>query len=618
MLRQALRRLFTRRSASSVPPAAAARPDTQPVNRNWQQELLLLHSRGLHEEVAAGVNLVLAREPDNVDALKFLAATRLAQGKAGEGIAHLRRVAELQPDSAEEAHELAKTLWATGDVAGAIANFERALRLSPDHVHASITLTGLLTAFWRYDEAEDHCRRALAHAPGNAHLHKALGDVLFEQGRVDEAILALREAVALAPDDAVTHSDLLRMLSYSDSVTPAEVLAEHRAWAARHAGAFEAEAPQHANTPDPARRLRVGYVSPWFRKHAVTFFLESVIEHRDCAGFEVFLYADVAQPDEYSARLQSYGVVWRDTVRKSDAQLAATITEDAIDILVDLTGHTRGNRLLVFARRAAPIQVNWLGFPATTGLASMDYHVTDAYCDPPGATEHLYSEKLARLSGIYMAWRPPAHAPDIDAPPALVNGYVTFGSFGSCYKITPGLVALWSRILEAVPRSRLMMLAVDGEVARRRIRDLFAGHGIDAQRLEFVPRLNFDDYLAAHQRADIALDTFPYHGATTTCACLWMGLPVVVLAGENHASRADVSMLSHVGLPQFVADTGDAYVDIAARAAADLPALAALRARLRDAMQRSPNTDALACAHGLEALFRQMWVTWCSGRFVRK
>ena len=224
------------------------------------------------------------------------------------------------------------------------------------------------------------------------------------------------------------------------------------------------------------------------------------------------------------------------------------------------------------------------------------------------------SEKLARMPGIYMAWRPPERAPEVGLPPAVGNGYVTFGSFGSCYKITPGLVALWSRILAQVPRSRLMLLAIDGDVARRRIRDLFAGHGTDAERLEFVPRLTFDEYLAAHQRADIALDTFPYHGATTTCACLWMGLPVVVLAGETHASRADVSMLSHVGLPQFVARTGDEYVEIAARAAADLAGLTALRGELRRMMMQSPNTDAAGCTRILESLFREMWSSWCAAQ----
>jgi predicted O-linked N-acetylglucosamine transferase (SPINDLY family) len=288
------------------------------------------------------------------------------------------------------------------------------------------------------------------------------------------------------------------------------------------------------------------------------------------------------------------------------------VRKDAIDILVDLSGHTANNRLLAFARKPAPVQVNWLGFPSTTGMRSMDYRITDAYCDPPGLTEHLNSEKLVRLPGIYIAWRPPDGTPAVAPLPAIANRYVTFGTFHSAFKITPTIAALWARILAQVPGSRLRVMAISGASAERHMRALLSRCGIHRDQIEVLPRLSFDDYLGAYSDVDIALDTFPYHGATTTCFSLWMGLPVVVLAGTTHASRADVSMLSNVGLPQLIAQTGDEYVDVAVRLAQDLPRLANLRAALRGMMARSPNADGRACARNLERAFRDLWVTWCN------
>jgi predicted O-linked N-acetylglucosamine transferase (SPINDLY family) len=407
------------------------------------------------------------------------------------------------------------------------------------------------------------------------------------------------------------------MLNYSDALEPAAVYAECRRWAERFTRPLEERAAPHANDPSPGRRLRVGYVSLGFREHPVTFFIGPVIEHHDRAQFEVILYSDVTHEDEYTAALRGRADGWRNTVGMSDEELARTVREDAIDILIDLGGHTLGNRLLAFARRPAPVQVNWLGFPCTTGMTGMDYRVTDAWCDPPGLTEHLNSESLVRLPNVYMAWAPPLRSPDVSPLPALAAGRVTFGFFHGCYKITPRMVALWSRILHRVPGSRLVILAVDGDAARSRILTEFAAHGIDAERLELLPRLPIDDFMGTYAKVDIALDPFPYHGATTTCFCLWMGLPVVVLAGATHASRADLSMLANVGLPQLATEDPDRYVEIACGLAERLDELAALRSRLRAMMLASPVTDGPACTRALEDAYRTMWRTWCSRRAGR-
>lgn len=618
MLANLLKHLLRRTAARAPQPAAMPAPARGQAGDDWLNEVMRLRQDGRNREIATRCRSVLARQPDDIEALKFLAAALLAQGESSEGIACLRRIIQLAPDAADTHANLAYVLAATGDPNGAIDNYRHAVRLRADDPNVWNNFAALLKALARYDEAESCCRAGLQADAGHAALHRTLAGVLFEQGRVDAAIVEIRAALALNPDAPAAHSELLRMLNYADAQDPAAVFREHRAWAERHARPLENEAPPHTNDPNPARRLRVGYVSPYIHRHAVTFFLESVIQHHDRENLEIFLYADVERPDDYSERLREYGARWRKTSGLSDAQLAQLIRDDAIDILVDLSGHTNNNRLLAFARRPAPIQVNWLGFPSTTGMASMDYRITDAWCDPPGTTEHLNSEQLVRLPGIYMAWRPPEQTPDVGPLPALDSGFVTYGSFHSCFKITPTIVALWSRILGQVPGSRLALLAISSEAARQHVTELFAGNGIAPGRLDFLPRLAFDQYLAAFRTVDVALDTFPYHGATTTCFALWMGLPVVVLAGATHASRADVSMLSNVGLPRLVAGSGDEYVEIATRLAANLDDLAKLRASLRGMMMRSPNTDGRSCARHLESALREMWVTWCRERNRKK
>ncbi|MEO7727632.1 MAG: tetratricopeptide repeat protein [Burkholderiales bacterium] len=602
--------LFKRLLGAPATPAAGPSPATK-VDSRWITDTLRLQQQGALQEVVARCRAALEHEPGNGEIVNLLAAALLKQGDTGEGLELLRRAAALTP-SADTHARLGDVLAAIGDFEGAVASYRIAVAQQPDFTDAWNTLAALLKALARYDDAEACCHAGLRVDPRHAALKHTLAGVLFEQARVEAAIATVRESLALQPANPAAHSALLRMLCYADRQDPAATFREHQTWAARHARALEDGAPPHANNADPARRLRIGFVSPYIHKHAVTFFLESVIEHHDRAQLEIFLYADVARPDDYSQRLQKYGAHWRATVDLDHARFAQLVRDDAIDILVDLSGHTNNNRLLAFARKPAPIQVNWLGFPSTTGMPSMDYRITDAYCDPPGMTEQVNSEQLIRLPGIYMAWRPPDGTPEVAPLPALANGFVTFGTFHSAFKITPTIAALWARILQRVTGARLRVMAISGASAERHIRGLFADCGIAPHQLEILPRLSFEDYLAAFAGVDIALDTFPYHGATTTCFSLWMGLPVVVLEGTTHASRADVSMLTNVGLPQLIAKNGDAYVGSATGLAQDLPRLADLRADLRGMFARSPNADGRACARNLERAFREMWVTWCS------
>ena len=580
----------------------------------WLEEALSLQKGARHRELVALCESVLQHKPENLEALQLLAVALCALGRSREGIVHLRRVTDLNPDAAETHFNLATVLAASGDTEGAIASFRKAVELRPGFSEAWSSLASLLKVMGRYDEAEDCCRSGLSADASHPGLNHILSGALFEQGRVDEAMSAVRTTLAAAPELAAAHSDLVRMMNYTDRQDPSAVYREHCAWGARHANSLTAAAPAHSNSRDPMRRLRVGFVSPYFRKHAMTFFFESVVEHHDRNDVEIFLYADVAQPDEYSERLKGYGARWRPTVGMNDGQLADAVRADAIDILVDLSGHTPYNRLLAFARRPAPVQVTWNGYPNTTGMKAIDYRITDAYCDPPGTTEGLHSERLVRLPNVYMTWRPPLDAPEPGASPAERSGRVTFGSFNSCFKITPTVAALWARILHEVPSSRLLLLTITSRGAEARVCKLFSDLRVGPERLEMVPRVSHEAFLEVHRQVDIALDAYPYHGTTTTCFSLWMGVPVVVLAGPTHVSRVGVSLLSNIGMPDLIAQNGDEYVRIATKLAFELPALAALRSTLRQKMLGSPLTDGRAGARALERAFRQMWSDWCHSR----
>lgn len=578
----------------------------------WLDHATALQRSGRHGEAAAICQARLTEKPDDVDALQALAAAFFGQGRTGDGLACLKKASELAPAVAGLHVNLGRVSAATGNIEAAIASFRQALAVRPDLPEAAAPLIALLKATERYDEAEDVCRAALAAAGDSSRHRHALAAVLFEQGRVEEAIAELKASLALAPHAPVVHSDLLRALNYVDGAESQRVFKAHCEWGERHARPLTERAAPHRNQPDPQRRLRVGYVSPYFRKHAVTFFLESVIEHHDRMSFDVLLYADVPRPDEYSERLKAYGSLWRSTVGSSDEGLAQMVRDDSVDILVDLSGHTPSHRLLAFARRPAPVQVTWNGYPNTTGMTAMDYRITDEYCDPPGETERLHTEQLVRLPGIYMSWRPPSDAPDPGPLSAVSSGRITFGSFNSCFKITPTTIGLWSRILNEVPGSRLLLFTVVGARAERRIREHFAVFGIGNDQLKIRPRLTHEAFLEAHRHVDIALDSFPYHGTTTTCFSLWMGVPVVSLTGNSHASRVGLTLLTSIGLADLAASTQDAYVAAAVRLAHNLDALADMRSGLRRRMLSSPLTDGAAYAGALEDAYREIWRTWCS------
>jgi predicted O-linked N-acetylglucosamine transferase (SPINDLY family) len=349
-------------------------------------------------------------------------------------------------------------------------------------------------------------------------------------------------------------------------------------------------------------RIRLGYVSADFRRHTRSLFVEPILEHHDRRGFEVYCYSDVVQPDETTARMCGLADVWRETARLSARALADAIRQDEIDILVDLTGHMSGNRLPTFALKPAPVQVAYPGYPNTTGLATIDYLITDADRDPPGA-ETLYTEQLVRLPGTSMCYRPPDDAPPVGPPPFRSAGHVTFGCLGKLVKVTRQIAEAWAKILAAVPRSRLLVVAVEDVSARRLLRD----YRIDPDRVDVSPRLSRGEYMALYNQVDVVLDTFPYNGHTTSCDALWMGAPVVTLAGRTRVCRTGLNLLNVVGLPGLITSSPDAYVEAAVHLASDGHRLSELRGRLRGQMRQSPLCDGPGQTRKLEECFRWMW-----------
>lgn len=601
---------------------------------------LALHQTGDLEGAERSFFAAILRAPRFAEAYQSLGVTLAARGNGEDAAAAFRRAVEERPEWVEAHLNLAAVLANGRQPQAAFAVYRNLLARHPQNGHfLFLAGTAALNADF-LDEAERLLRQALLRAPRDAGTMNNLGLALGRMGRVGEAVHMFRKAVAikadyveawfglaaaldaqgesdaalaayrtvaeLRPDDPGTDSNLLMMLGYREALTPAELCAAHRRWGERVEGAL---APALAATPRPARpalagrRLRIGYVSPDFRLHSVAMFLLPLLEAHDRTRVELFAYSNVELPDAITDHLRRSMDGWRDIQGVPDETVAAWVRADGIDVLVDLAGHTANNRLGVFARQPAPVQVSWLGYPATTGLSAIDARFTDAVADPPGAGDEHHSERLVRLEGGFLCYRPLGLAPDPAPPPCLENGFVTFGSFNTLNKLNPDVAALWARVLHAVPGSRLLLKAaplIDSSV-RKRVLGLFAPHGVAADRIELLARVpDNDGHLKAYGRMDVALDPFPYNGTTTSCEALWMGVPVLTLPGERHAARVGAALLTAADRPDLIAADADDFVRKAAVLAADPDRLAADRQALRPHLQASRLCDATAFANEFE------------------
>jgi len=601
-----------------------------------------------HEAAVSAYRRALALKPDFAEAGLALGAALEELGQDGPAVVSYRRVLEIQPDHAEAQDKLAHILVrldrydeaATcfrhilarnphnvnalnslglilnlrGNLQESAEQYRLAVKLKPDFVAAHGNLGNVLMDMHKFSDAAASYRRVLELDPDSADAYNNLGSAFKDLGDLGKALESYRKAMDLKPDMAVAHSNLLMVQNYLSEQPPEQLLEEARRFGETVSRLAPPAAPL-TNSPIIDRCLRVGIVSADLSAHPVGYFVESVLAAlaAGAAGrLELFAYANALESDEVTARIKAHLQGWHMVHDLSDASLAQRIRDDRIDILIDLSGHTGGNRLPAFAWRAAPVQVSWLGYFATTGVAAIDYLIADPWTLPPHL-EHHFTEKILRLPQTRLCFTPPTLKVDAGPLPALANGYVTFACFNALPKMNDSVVALWVRILQAVPRSRLYLMASQLNEASNRQTTLerFLAHGIEAERLIIqgpVPRAR---YLETYQRVDVALDPFPYTGGTTTAEALWMGVPVLTLAGQTFLSRQGVGLLTNAGLPEWIACDADDYVKRAVAHAGDLQSLSTLRAGLRSQVLASPIFDAPRFARHFEAALRGIWHTWC-------
>ncbi len=639
---------------------------------------VLAHQRGAYGAAIGHFREAIAANPREAAFHSNLGSAQHVLGRYQDAIASYQAALKLDPGRAETHHNLGNTLLAQGECQAAARSFQAAISLNPGYAKAHMNLGRALQEMGKHEAAIDSLRRAIDIAPALATAYSLLADslrslrrhaeaidvyddylqrdphnaqaiynkgvvelddfrlvhaeqsfsqaiavtpdfaeahcnrgiALLAQGRVRDAIDDFRAAVGIRPEYAAAHSNLLMAAHYDPTTDADELHAEHLRWGAVHEGARRSSRPESA---DPNRRLRIGYVSPDLRTHAVAYFFEPILRHHDRGACHVTCFADVAKPDGMTERLRSLSDGWCDLSGCSDNEFAAHVAREKIDILVDLAGHTAGNRLTAFARRLAPVQVSYIGYGSTTGLATMDYRIVDDVTNP-AAELSRHTETLVRHPLGFACYTPPDDAPPVTAPPFQESGCVTFGCFNNIAKVSPPVVRLWVDLLNAVPRSRLLLKTRsfnDPQVAEA-WRSRFVAAGLAAERLEIRGRSRtVAEHLAHYGEVDLALDPFPYTGSTTTCEALWMGVPVVSLRGSSYVGRMTASLVKTIGAEELIADSPAEYVAIARNLAADAPRLAAYRRSLRDAMAASSICDGPAYTRALEQLYRGMWQRVC-------
>ena len=572
---------------------------------------------GRYEEAMAACRRALALRPGYAGAFYNLANALEKAERKEEALACYREAVTRKTDLFEAWRAAGDLCVELGRYDEGVEALRHAVELQPASVAAKRSFGWALSESGRQDEALSVLEAAARRDPSDTEqVHEVLASVLRRVGRIEDAIAVCRRAVERHPASATTWSHLLLLLHHLAEYEPGYIHDEHTYWGRLHAARLEPVGQSFPNERSENRRLRIGYVSADLRRHAVTRFILPLLANHDHARFEVFCYASVGRPDEVTARCRGYADAWRDITGLSDEAAAERVRADGIDILIDLAGHTGDNRLLLFARRPAPVQATFLGYPDTTGMAAMGWRITDGLADPVGMTERFHTETLLRLPESAWCFEPEPRDVEVGAAPVAARGTITFGSFNHAAKITEGHLKCWARILRAVEGSHLLLKhgAFGSRGTCGRFLELLGREGIGAERVELRP---FDlakaDHMAGYRQVDIALDTYPYHGTTTTCEALWMGVPVVTLAGKTHVSRVGVSLLTNVGLGELVGQTEEEYVDIAVGLARDVPRLVELRAGLRRRMENSPLMDGARFARNVEAAYREMWRRWCEG-----
>ena len=570
-----------------------------------------LQAMGDAEGALQSYEAALALDPEDAYANYNLGNLLYARGELARAERLLRSALERKPEFPEAQVALSNVHESRGNLPAALTALELALRLRPDWAGALFNYAVVLRKLGRLTDAEAALRQAIAVDPRSVPAYALLGNVLRGQARLPEAIEVLGTARKLDPDRFDIESTELFTLTCSEGISNEALFARHKDFGARLEGAVARRFEPFGNSRDPERRLRIGYVSGDFYFHPVALFAIPLLERHDRSVCEVYCYPAGAATDEVTGQLRSRADVWRDAASMSDASLAETINRDGIDILVDLSGHSGVSRLAVFAQQPAPVQVTWLGYLSTTGMTRIRYRFCDRHTDPPGMTDRFHTETLVRLPESQWCYRPVVSIDCSDEPPVGRNGFITFGSFNDVSKVSPSVRGLWAETLTRLPDSRIFFAGVPQGPARDGLIRDFERAGIAAGRITIAPRVGIAEYFRSFNDVDIALDTAPYSGGTTTCDALWMGVPVITVPGTRSVSRSAAGILSTVGLPGWIASTPEHYVRLAVEFARDEPALAKLRKSLRRMMRESPIMDETGFARGVEAAYRDMWRAWC-------
>ncbi|WP_425435542.1 tetratricopeptide repeat protein [Paraburkholderia ribeironis] len=553
------------------------------------------------------------RFPSNGLAWRCLGTALHKAGQYSDSVQPLRNAISFGSDDSEVRKALADLLRLLGQDAEAETECRKLLELHPDHSEGHRILGLVLASRGRIREGIAECRRAIELAPDYAESHGTLGVVLLGAGATDEAELCFRRALELDPKNAPTRSNLLFSIAHNPHITAEQIYADHREFARIHETSLRLPKPRHANSRAPDRQLKIGIVSGDLFRHAVASYLLPIIEPlaKD-KSLSLHVYYNHVHEDDYTHWLRGQVEQWTGIAGMQDEQFIAKVRADKIDILIDLSGHTGRNRLQAFARKPAPIQASWIGYPATTGLDAMDYYLSDRFFTPFGEIEQQFSEKLVHLAAIG-PFLPDRNAPPVNILPAMHNGYVTFGSFNRLNKLRPDVVAVWARLLRELPTARMVLGSMNGDEGDESLISWFVNEGISRDRLTFRPRSRVEVYLQQHFQVDICLDTFPYTGSTTVLNSLWMGVPTLTIAGKTMASRAATAWLAHSGLDAFAAEDADDFVAKGVKLASDIPALASIRTALRERCAQSAPFQPEVVAESLSRAFRTMWQRWCNG-----
>lgn len=583
----------------------------QPNNVEANNALgVVLHSLGRYSEACDSYKRALGVDPDYCKAISNFAITLMAECRWGEAEQKFRLAVEKDPLFAQAYCGLGGCLLNLVRYEEAEVFLRKAVELFPGYAEAYSNLGVLAGRQRKLIEAEKYYRKALELKPGNMVAMGNLGSLLKDLGKGDEGLAMLRQLVSSGSSELWMFSNLLFSMTHDENVDPKILFEEHRAFG-RRVEAGNNVFLSYRNLAESERRLRVGFVSADLGDHPVALFIEPVWRNLNKRKFSIYAYSNRVNEDENSKILRGYTDVWRNIVDVNDACLAKMVRDDGIDILVDLSGHTAGNRLGLFAMKPAPVQASWIGYPATTGLQAVDYYLVDKYCAPAGFLDDQFVEKLVRLPAAW-AFQPSGSTP-LSIPPALFKGGFTFGSFNRVNKLTDFSIRLWSRVLQAVPMANMLLGGVEEREVEQRLAEKFEFYGVGRDRLIFHPRVAFDEYQKLHNDVDLLLDAVPYTGGTTTNHGLWMGVPTLTLAGATLPGRQGAALMNHVGLPEFVADSEDDFVAKAVAWSRNLPELTVIRAGMRVRVSNSELRTPQRITLGFERALREMWRRWCLG-----